>query len=166
MSESTEPSLKFRMGQHVKDRITGISGIVAGIQFHYTGLIRCEIHPVGTGPDGKPKEGTVVDEFLLELDNSHPDVTPPEFPPRTPKFKLLSTVRDRFVPGFVGTVICYIRTMNGCIYYSVQPNAMHEGRPVPMVTHLEESWEEVAPATQTVPAQPAGGPRNEPVARR
>lgn len=156
----------FKMGQHVRDRISQTSGIIYGIQHHFTGMIRYEMQPVGADKDGKMKDPSIADEIILELDSSQPDVAPPVLEERKPKFELLSTLRSKFVPAFQGVATVYIETMNGCIYYNVQPNAMHEGRPVLSKTDLEESFELVEVAKEKVPEKAAGGPRTERTNRR
>lgn len=58
---------KYRLGEKVKDRITGLEGIVIGNTEWVTGCNTVTVKPQGIGTDGKTYESVGVDEPWLEL---------------------------------------------------------------------------------------------------
>ena len=59
--------VNIKLGQKVRDRITGIEGIAIGRTEWLYGCNRIVIQPKGTGSDGKPIESVVVDEPQCEV---------------------------------------------------------------------------------------------------
>jgi hypothetical protein len=62
---------KFILGEQVKDKITGFSGVVTGITFWLNGCTRVSIQPREL-KDQKPIEAEWFDEQQLELTGSAP----------------------------------------------------------------------------------------------
>jgi hypothetical protein len=57
----------IRLGNKVKDSISGIEGLVTARFEYLYGCVRCEVQPEGVDKDGKPFESIVVDEQRLSL---------------------------------------------------------------------------------------------------
>ena len=57
---------KFKLGAKVRDRISGIEGIVIGNTEWITGCNTINLKPQGLDPSGKPFESVGVDEPWLE----------------------------------------------------------------------------------------------------
>jgi hypothetical protein len=74
--------------------------------------------------------------------------------------KLGDIVRDT-VSGFEGVVIAEHQWLNGCKRISVQPQKLHDGKPIEAQTFDEPQLELVAPRTVQRKVN-TGGPRNEP----
>lgn len=62
----TQPDFQFDLGDKVKDRISGLIGIVMSRSEHLTGCNRYWASPQEV-KDGKPAEGAWFDEDVLEL---------------------------------------------------------------------------------------------------
>ena len=72
-----------------------------------------------------------------------------------------ATYRDT-ITGFEGVCICISEWLHGCRRLTLQPKAMHEGKPVESWT-FDEPQLEVVPDAATVPGtSDTGGPRPEP----
>lgn len=57
---------KIELGSKVRDRVTGLEGIVVGRHEYLYGCRRYSVQPVEL-KDGKPVEGTSFDEDALEV---------------------------------------------------------------------------------------------------
>lgn len=57
---------KFSNGDAVRDRVTGLKGIVTSVTTYFNGCIRYTVQPQEI-KDGKPVEGTFFDQGDLEL---------------------------------------------------------------------------------------------------
>lgn len=76
--------LKFELGQRVKDKVTGFSGIVVCISSYLTGCNRYAVQAQTLDRDGKIKEWQYFDEDLLLIAGKSLDlkVAVPGGPPR------------------------------------------------------------------------------------
>lgn len=59
--------MSIELGNRVRDRITGFTGIATARYEYLNGCIRWCIQPEGLDKDGKPVEDKVFDEPQLEL---------------------------------------------------------------------------------------------------
>lgn len=57
----------IKLGDRVKDKITGFEGIVVARVEHLYGCIRCSVQPEKLNKDGKPIENQYFDEPQLDL---------------------------------------------------------------------------------------------------
>lgn len=65
----------IKLGSKVKDNITGLTGIVTARTEYLYGCVRCHIEPQAF-KDGKPLEGTFLDEQRLEvIEETQPQVS-------------------------------------------------------------------------------------------
>lgn len=58
--------MEIKLGQTVKDTITGFEGIVIGRATYLTGCTQCIVVPKGLDKDGKRREGEWFDEQRLD----------------------------------------------------------------------------------------------------
>lgn len=66
------------LGHRVRDRVTGLDGVVTSISFDLYGCIQAVIHP-GLQPDGKVAEQNWFDVNRLLVISTDPVMTPPDF---------------------------------------------------------------------------------------
>lgn len=76
---------------------------------------------------------------------------------RDERVKLGVKAKDR-ITGFEGIVICVSEWLNGCLRITIQPQAMHEGKPVDNQTFDAEQVEAVEVETGFTQMTPSGGP--------
>lgn len=80
----------------------------------------------------------------------------PEIFERDDTLKLGDKARDR-ISGFSGTIVAMTEWLNGCRRITIQPSALHEGRPVDSSTFDAEQIAKVESAPERTSA-PTGGP--------
>lgn len=66
------------LGLRVKDRVTGITGVVTSVGFDLYGCIQAIVHP-GIGQDGKPADSLWFDIQRLEVTDPTPVMPRPSF---------------------------------------------------------------------------------------
>jgi hypothetical protein len=66
------------LGYRVRDKVTGVEGVVASISFDLYGCIQAIVNP-GADKDGKLKDQVWFDVARLELASKKPVMTPPDF---------------------------------------------------------------------------------------
>jgi hypothetical protein len=76
--------------------------------------------------------------------------------------QLGDVVRDR-VSGFQGVAVCRSEWLNGCVRWSVQPQALHEGKPIESQYIDEEQLEVVDAPKLNFVSRRTGGDRPDPV---
>jgi len=83
------------------------------------------------------------------------------------KISLGDIARDS-ITGFEGVVIARTEWLFGCVRFTLQPQALHEGKPVETQTFDEEQLVWVRSTTGALRGAPAqtGGPRPEPAQRQ
>lgn len=67
------------LGHTVRDKVTGYTGIVQGINFELYGCIQADVRPNSLDKDGKIDSGFWFDLNRLELISKEPILTPPNF---------------------------------------------------------------------------------------
>ena len=75
---------------------------------------------------------------------------------RDDTLKLGDKARDT-ISGFTGMVVAITEWLNGCRRITIQPSALHEGRPVDNSTFDAEQIEKVEEGP-ALPQEPHGGP--------
>jgi len=90
------------------------------------------------------------------------------------RIKLGDVARDS-ITGFEGVVIARTEWLFGCVRYSLQPQALHDGKPIESQTFDEEQlvWVRSTHEPESSrgdripePAAATGGPRPEPAQRK
>lgn len=76
------------------------------------------------------------------------------------KIRVGDKVRDT-VTGFSGIVVAMTEWLNGCLRATVQPQELHDGKPIDPFTFDVEQLEVIAPEAAKALA-PSGGPTAEP----
>lgn len=66
------------LGLKVRDRVTGLTGVVVSIGFDLYGCIQCVVHP-GTDKDDKMRDSLWFDIARLEALSSEPVMTRPNY---------------------------------------------------------------------------------------
>ncbi len=67
-----------KLGFKVRDRVTGIEGIVTSVGFDLYGCVQVIINP-GIDKDGKIRDGLWLDIARLEILSKKPVMQPPDF---------------------------------------------------------------------------------------
>jgi len=66
------------LGMRVRDRVTGLEGVVTSVSFDLYGCVQTIVNP-GRGTDGKPMELVWFDIARLEIIDSQTVMPPPNF---------------------------------------------------------------------------------------
>lgn len=77
----------------------------------------------------------------------------------SPSINLGAKVRDK-ITGFTGIVTSRTEWLNGCLRYGVQPQELHDGKPIDAHVFDEPQLEVLEASTPKAPPQP-GGDRND-----
>jgi hypothetical protein len=80
------------------------------------------------------------------------------------KVKLGDVARDT-ITGFEGVVVAITKWLHGCYRITIQPQKLHDGKPVDNCTFDEPQVEKVAPEVHESTAR-TGGPTPEPARKR
>jgi hypothetical protein len=80
------------------------------------------------------------------------------------KVKLGDVARDT-ITGFEGVVVAITKWLHGCYRITIQPQKLHDGKPVDNCTFDEPQVEPVAPQVHETTAR-TGGPTPEPARKR
>lgn len=123
MMEKFEVTDRIKLGQSVKDKVSGLKGIVSSKLESVTGNVQFGVQPKGDGAD--VKEAQFIDHFTLEVtgDGVSKDCPPVD---ATVRVGLQDTVRDR-VSGMTGVCLERLTFLNGCVHFVVQPAAATSG---------------------------------------
>lgn len=102
--------MTFVMGNQVRDRVSGLTGIAIAQTLSLGGMIQWQISPEG---DGKTMpEGTFID--LAQIEYVGPGLAAMATPAAIFDAKLGDKVKDK-VSGFTGTVVETVSYLNGCV---------------------------------------------------
>ena len=114
-------------GITVRDKVTGMEGIVTGHAQYVTGSDSYLVRPK-VKPDGDPVDVTWFDGVRLEVDESVPQITLVELDPnRERRYEFGVWVKDQ-ITGFTGVVTGFVRYISGCDQYVVQPVVDPDGK--------------------------------------
>ena len=113
----------IRLGQKVKDKVSGLEGIVTSRCDPLTGAVQYGVQPMGKGDE--MKEAVFIDHFTLQVkgDGVSADCPPVD---STVTVRLQDTVQDR-ITGFKGVALERVTFLNGCVYFLVQPETPTAG---------------------------------------
>jgi len=112
-----------KLGSKVRDMVTGFEGIAHARQSHMYGCERIEVEPTELTKDGGLKDTQVFDEQRVEV-LEEKDFTFPE-----PAIALGAKVQDTITP-LSGTASCLSVDMFGRQYVGIEPDGLHEGKPI------------------------------------
>lgn len=147
--------MKIKLGQKVKDKMTGFVGTVDHIATYLYDSVKIGIQaPIDK--DGKFGDCVGVDAIGVEIIEEKPVV---DAIPSTPKYSLGSKAKCN-VTGFEGTIVAYVQYINGCVHYRVQPKMPKGGKADDYTAEKfpEGSLEVKEPKKKPVPHK-TGGPR-------
>lgn len=109
----------FRLGDTVRDKMTGFEGVAVGRHTFMSGTVQYSV--LGRERTAKGEDIQIlVDWQFLELVNSG---TPSEPPEGLPTFTIGDEVGDK-VTDFAGMITSKSEFINGCVQYGVQPRAL------------------------------------------
>lgn len=77
-----------------------------------------------------------------------------------PDIKLGDRAKDN-ISGFTGIVVALTEWLNGCLRITIQPQALHDGKPIPSECFDAEQIEAVS-AEPEIAASATGGPKPAP----
>ena len=60
-------TLHIKLGDHVRDKVSGCEGIVNCLLFYLNGCVRVEVQPKKKSKDTKPPDSFYMDDQQLEL---------------------------------------------------------------------------------------------------
>lgn len=81
------------------------------------------------------------------------------------KIKLGDEAKD-MITGFTGIVICITKWINGCKRITIQPQTLHEGKPLDAITFDVEVMVRTKANAVPLKVKPTGGPSIPPAARK
>jgi hypothetical protein len=175
MSKTTPRPIK--LGNIVRDRITGIEGFATAKHEMLNGNVQYSVQPKADPKEpAKAPDGTASDEHMLEFVSD--GVAEEAIPPSEVHFHLGDLVKDT-VSGVQGISTQKTTFLNGCVYSDIQPKVSKD-KPteIPKPHFLSYDRLEIVTAGAFKPAKaavvaaanmPAGAPRpggpNNPAAR-
>jgi heat shock protein HspQ len=152
-------SKKINVGDIAKHKIHGHRGVVIARTEWHNNYPRLTIQPQGT-KDGKPFDSYTYDEPNLEFVDKSDVTVQPAMRPADP-VSLGDRVRDRLT-GIEGVAIAITHWHSGCSRILVQPQELHEGKPIDATCVDEFDAVIVTKAKVPAIANTKGGPRPEP----
>jgi hypothetical protein len=116
---------KLAMGMEVKDKITGLSGVVIGESQWLNGCERLTVQPSALNA-GKMIDAVTFDIGQLERVSKDGPVSVPDLV-RTTGIEMGMQVRDK-ITGFQGIVVGQSRWLSGSHRFTVQPTELKDGK--------------------------------------
>lgn len=149
-----------KLGDRVKDAISGFKGIVTGRYEYLYGCVRCSVRPEDLAKDGTPAKSEVFDEGQLQVVKAGAVAVPPR---RPAPFALGDKVKDE-ISGFTGVVTAWFEHLHANAACSVQPQEMKDGKPIEGQTFDVGQLRSVKAAVVAPVLKQTGGPRDNPSA--
>jgi len=117
----------FKMGQEVRNKINGFTGIITGITDEHTGVNSYFIVPTGLKDDGSSKPGEWCDEVYLELTDNDTiiELATDIYTPY--KFNIGDTLKHKEL-GIKGIVYSRYRYATGCNRYQLGGSELYKNR--------------------------------------
>ena len=148
----------IKFGDKARDLITGFEGIVIGKIDYLYGCAHVQLAATEM-KDGQPQKTQTFDEQRVEVVEKGALKITPE--PMECNFKLGDKVRDK-VNGFTGIVLAINNQISGLRFATVEPDKLHEGKPIPAeameTARLERVEEKEKPMSRDVKNPSPGGP--------
>lgn len=114
-----DSEMSFRMGDTVKDDITGIVGMCIGRAEHVNGCLQYTIQPP-VDKEGKIPNPTSVDYQRIQLVGE--SKAKQTLPKQKVNFELGNSVKDK-ISGFVGIATLRLVEITGEVFYYITPKA-------------------------------------------
>lgn len=150
-------SKAIKLGDIVKDSITGFTGVAVSYTTFLTNCPRWGIRARGLDKDGKSIH-EAFDDVRVEF-VEHSNIT--TLPPARPEVHV--GLRDRVrcaISGAEGIVVAHALYIDGCSHVSVQPQGLKEDGSVKALVGVDEKDCEILESANPKPAQvKTGGPR-------
>ena len=159
--------MSIKLGDKVKDPITGFEGIAIGKTEHLhgctgIGILPQELHDgkaIDTHWFDEPRV-EVIEEGVVRADKDS-----------TPTIKLGDTVKDP-ITGFKGIAMSRTAYLHSCASVGVKPQKMHNGKPIdmhwidePRLNVVKKGTFAIEDARRTAAGKKVGGPRDNPPSR-
>lgn len=159
---TTTLATDIKLGQTVRDRITGIAGTAAVIALEMSGNYRITIQPAYNNTDQKVPDTITIDSLMVEQIGAGVSESCPE--PRVCNFDLGDEVRNTMSPDLEGTVKAIGWFPSGCVYLDVQNKKLTRDNKITGGWSAQEHWEKIGDhaikqrVQEAVPGNPPGGP--------
>lgn len=108
---------KIKLGQKVKDIVSGFEGIATARATALNGCIQYAIKPMYLNKDGKVPNAETIDQQQLEIVDEKPIA---RVRPKKLKFELGDKL-EHIITGFHGTATLVIEHISGGIEYGIKP---------------------------------------------
>lgn len=130
---------KFQLGQSVRNKIHGFSGIITGRSEWLFGCCSYTVAPRELDKDGKPKESCFFDEDSIEVAGEGlPGKDPADF-----KLELGTKVKHK-INGLIGVVVGRTEWLHNSVTYSVSRSELDkDGKPHDHIGCDEDSIEPI-----------------------
>jgi hypothetical protein len=147
----------IRLGDTVKDEISGVKGVVIGYYEYVYGCVRCCVQPPGMKDEQPIKSSTFDLDQLKKLKDGNIRNTKPT------RFDLGEKVKDS-ITGFEGVTTGRFTYLHGPTCYGVQPQKLDKdgNKPAESDTFDEGRLERLNKQVVDPPRRATGGPRDEP----
>jgi hypothetical protein len=122
----------IKLGMTVRDPATGLTGIATFRSEQMSGTVQIAIVPQGDG--STIPEGHFVDDFMLEFVDDGVSARAPAAD-TTAKFRLGEKLKDT-VTGLTGIAVDRTTYLNGCVHFSLMPEAKKE-KEQPRASHFD-----------------------------
>lgn len=114
---------RIKLGQKVRDRVTGYEGVVDYIAEMMHDATKIGIQPP-LDKKGKWQDCYSIDEHNIEVIDEKPTVEPIT---AEPKYNM-GDKAECTITGFRGTIVAIVYYLNGCIHYRLQPKISKGGK--------------------------------------
>ncbi len=119
---------KIKLGQKVKDKISGFEGIAIVRVTALNGCIQYAVKPMYLDKDGKIPQSESIDQQQLKIIDEKSITT--RVRPKKLKFKLGDKV-EHIITGFHGTTTVVVEHISGAIEYGVKPMMKPDEKKIP-----------------------------------
>lgn len=145
---------EINLGDLVKDKITGFTGIVTGINTYYASTRRIVVSSRDL-ENGKPIGEVPFDEVTLEILEEGFISFSKEI---ENKFHFLDEVKSKLCPTFKGKVVAMAFFITGCVKVAIQSPELKDGSPINWEWLSEEELELVTKREMSFNSPIKGGP--------
>lgn len=148
-----------KMGDKMKDPISGFKGIVTGYSRHMNNCDRAYLRPQAM-KDGKPIDGEWFDTPPLILVKS--SILKCELPTET--LLGFGDVVEDIITKLKGTIVTFVTYSSGCLHVGIQPAIVKDGKPADEVW-LPVQQVKLIKAAKRETKKNSGGPMSAPPTR-
>ena len=155
----------IKMGDLVKDRISGFEGVVVAVSEYLYNADRVCVRPNSLNEDGSLKDSNFFDNTSVDIIQKNSAIVVPAPSLNSIPFNYLDTVKDKH-SDFKGVVVAKITWINGCVRIGIQPYYLEKCIPADECFLPYQQLKLVKKSKEVVikPADeiPTGGPRKNP----